>query len=144
MTVSVYIDTSALAKWYLNEENSEQFVKYIKSVHRAIISSLTITEMRSLLSRRRRMQELDYSLETQIFATFLMDIDQGFLVVEPIQNHYFEEATHLISNLHDVPLRTLDALHLTVMMHQHIKTLATADQAMITAAKMLKLDVKSF
>jgi predicted nucleic acid-binding protein len=144
MSVSAYIDTSALAKWYLNEPNSDEFVSYLKSLSRAVISGLTITEMRSLLSRRRRMQELSPSLEEQLFSTFLMDIDQGFLIVEPMENHYFEEATHLIAALPDIPLRTLDALHLAIVAKHHINILASADQAMIAAAKALKLQVKSF
>ena len=46
-----YLDTSALAKWYLNEVNSEAFVSYLQSLDSAVISSLTRTEVRSLLSR---------------------------------------------------------------------------------------------
>jgi predicted nucleic acid-binding protein len=144
MSDSVYIDTSALAKWYLNEENSDQFVKYLKSASRAIISSLTITEMRSLLARRRRMKEITEPLETKIFSTFLLDIDNGFLAVEPVENKYFEQASHLISSLREIPLRTLDALHLSIITHQRIKILATADQTMIEAAKLLKIDLKCF
>ena len=45
-----YLDTSALAKWYLNEVNSEAFVSYLQSLDSAVISSLTRTEVRSLLS----------------------------------------------------------------------------------------------
>lgn len=144
MSVSAYIDTGALAKWYLNEPNSDDFVSYLKSISRAVISSLTMTEMRSLLSRRRRMQELSPSLEEQIFSTFLMDIDQGFLIVEPMGPRYFEEATHLIAALPDIPLRTLDALHLAIVVKHHIKILVSADQVMIAAGNALKLQVKSF
>ena len=53
-----YLDTSALAKWYLNESGSDAFVGYLQSLNVAVISSLSVTEMRSLLSRRRRMGEL--------------------------------------------------------------------------------------
>ena len=48
-----YLDTSALAKWYLNEVGSEAFVGFLQGLDSAVISSLTVTEMRSLLSRRR-------------------------------------------------------------------------------------------
>lgn len=144
MNASVYIDTSALAKWYLNEVNSNSFVEYLQSIPRAVISSLTITEMRSLLSRRRRMKEITESLATKIFATFLMDIDNGHLMVEAFENDYFEQATHLIASLPDIPLRTLDALHLTIVQHHHIKIIATADEVMVNAAKALGLETKCF
>ena len=59
----VYIDTSALAKWLLNESDSAAFVDYLQTLDVVVISSLTVTEMRSLLSRRRRMGELTVEIE---------------------------------------------------------------------------------
>ena len=50
-----YLDTIALAKWYLNEVGSEAFVGFLQGLDSAVISSLTATEMCSLLSRRRWM-----------------------------------------------------------------------------------------
>jgi hypothetical protein len=44
-----YLDTSALAKWYLPENNAEQFVDYVTNLDVAVISSLCKTEMRCLL-----------------------------------------------------------------------------------------------
>lgn len=41
-----YLDTSALAKWYLNEAGSAAFVDYLQGLEVAVISSLTRTEMR--------------------------------------------------------------------------------------------------
>ena len=58
-----YLDTSALAKWYLNEPGSDAFVNFVQALDVAVISSLTRTEMRSLLSRRRRMSDLTDELE---------------------------------------------------------------------------------
>jgi predicted nucleic acid-binding protein len=90
------------------------------------------------------MKEITSSLENEIYATFQLDIAQGHLVVLPFDYHYFEEAAHLISSLPDVPLRTLDALHLTVMQHHHVQTLATADQIMALAAQQLDFHIRRF
>ncbi len=144
MSDKVYLDTSALAKWYLNEENSDKFVQFLQDVPLAVISDLTATEMRSLLARRRRMHEITPSLEMEIFSTFQMDIDQGHLMLLPFHHRGFEEATHLIGSLQNIPLRTLDALHLTIIKHHHIQTLATADQAMSHAANQLGIQVVMF
>jgi hypothetical protein len=59
-----YLDTTALAKWYLNELGSEAFVSFLQGLNSAVISSLTQTEMRSLLSLRRRMGDLSAELES--------------------------------------------------------------------------------
>ena len=65
-----YLDTSALAKWYLNESGSEQFAAWIAEQDDTHISTLTVTEFRCLLARRERMKELGSTSAQQIFATF--------------------------------------------------------------------------
>lgn len=139
-----YLDTSALAKWYLNEANSEAFVSYLQSLDSAVISSLTRPEMRSLLSRRRRMGELTAELESLLFAAFLDDLDRGWLQHYPVEDARFTEAINLISRYPDHPLRTLDALHLAVAVHAGIDMLATADTVMADAATAMGFEVARF
>jgi len=139
-----YLDTSALAKWYLNESGSEAFVSYLQSLDVAVISSLTVTEMRSLLSRRRRMGELTVELESVLFAAFLEDIDRGWLQRYPIDDMRFDETTRLITRYPEHPLRTLDALHLTIAMDVGIVELATADVVMTNAATSMGFKVARF
>lgn len=50
----IYFDTSALAKWYLNEVGSGDVEKYIQEHGPVDMSDLTVVEMRCLLARRRR------------------------------------------------------------------------------------------
>ena len=91
----VYLDTSALAKWYLNESGSDAFVDYLQAIDVAIISRLTRTEMRSLLSRRRRMGELNAELESVLYAAFLDDIARSWLQDHPVNDACFDEAVNL-------------------------------------------------
>ncbi len=128
-----YLDTSALAKWYLNETNSDAFVSWLQDLDVAVVSSLTHTEMRSLLSRRRRMGELTALQESVLFAAFLDDVAQGWLQLYPIEDSRFAEAAILIARYPDHPIRTLDPLHLAVVGHAGIATLATADPVMAEA-----------
>lgn len=144
MNVSAYLDTSVVAKWYLSEKNTDIATAYIISLDRAIISSLTIAEMRSLLSRRRQMHDFNEKVEQQIYATFLNDIDRGYLSVEPFLDEHFIIASHLIATLPTIPLRTLDALHLSIIQQKNIPTLATADEIMTKAAKKMGISVKIF
>lgn len=51
MTPEVYFDTSALAKWYLNEPLSEAVEKFLLENGPVAISDLTRVEMRSLLGQ---------------------------------------------------------------------------------------------
>jgi len=139
-----YLDTSALAKWYLNEPGSEAFVSFLQGLDSAVISSLTQTEMRSLLSRRRRMGDLSAELESLLFATFLEDIDRGWLQRYPFNDARFAEASNLIARYPDQPLRTLDALHLTLAAQAGIPMLATADAVMAETGSLLGFAVERF
>lgn len=139
-----YLDTSALAKWYLNEEHSEDFVAYLRGLDVAVISSVTHTEMRSLLSRRRRMGELTTELESLLFAAFTEDLDRGWLQLYPVEDPRHREATHLINRYPDHPLRTLDALHLAVAVNIGVPMLATADAVMAAAAAAMGFEVARF
>ncbi|TRZ97977.1 MAG: PIN domain-containing protein [Deltaproteobacteria bacterium] len=130
----VYFDTSALAKWYLNESHSEAVEKYIRRCGPVGISDLTVVEMRSLLARRRREKEIDAGMENRVFATFEEDIRQGFLECHPLSATVAAGAANLISMLPDVPLRTLDSLHLAVAQEWGAGTLATFDAVMAEAA----------
>ncbi len=102
-----YLDTSALAKWYLNEAGSEEFVRYVQGLDVAVISSLTQTEMRSLLARRRRAGDLSPESETVIYAAFLQDIAEGSLRQYPVEDARFSEAANLISRYPGHPRGTL-------------------------------------
>jgi predicted nucleic acid-binding protein len=139
-----YLDTSALAKWYLNEPSSNAFVAYLHELHGAVISSLTVTELRSLLSRRRRMGDLTAELEAILFAAVLEDMDRGWLQRYPVEDARFAEAATLIARYPERPLRTLDALHLTVAVHSGLSELATADAVMADAATAMGFDVVRF
>lgn len=139
-----YLDTSALAKWYLNEAGSDAFVAFLQGLGAAVISSLTVTEMRCLLSRRRRMGDLSVELESVLLAAFLEDIDRGWLQRTAVEDARFAEAANLIARYPEHPLRTLDALHLTLALQAGVSVLATADGVMASAATSMGLDVVRF
>lgn len=141
---AVYLDTSALAKWYLAESNSEQVSAYIIGLDVAIISTLTKTEMRCLLARRKRMHEFDANVEAQIYATFLDDISQGHLVALKVEDKHLESAANLITMLPRHALRTLDALHLAITQHNGLERIATADALFAKSAEALGFSVDFF
>ncbi len=139
-----YIDTSALAKWYLPEDRSEDVTAYIQQTAPLSISSLTMTEMRSLLGRRRREKTITSKMEGKVFAHFEEDIRAGYLVHRPLSDASFSGAIHLLTVLQDHPLRTLDALHLAVVKDFDAATFATADRTLGRAASALGLIVVPF
>ncbi|MDP2824043.1 MAG: type II toxin-antitoxin system VapC family toxin [Sulfuritalea sp.] len=139
----IYADTSALVKRYLDEPFSADFETLLEQGSMAI-SRLTIVEMRCALARRRRNREIDAVRESRANAELAADIQDGALVVSDIDNAHFTAAYHLIGRLADIPLRTLDALHLAIARDIAASGLATADRNQADAADALGFTVFRF
>jgi predicted nucleic acid-binding protein len=144
MSTIIYFDTSALAKWYINEAKSEDVEQYIREQGPVSISDLTVVEMRCLLARRRREKSIDAKMETEIFATFQEDIRQKFLICHQLPEGCAAGAVNLLSVLSDIPLRTLDALHLAIAKDLTADIFATADNIMGSGAKAMGISVVRF
>jgi len=144
MSEIIYFDTSALAKWYLNEARSDDVEKYIQEHGPVQISELTVVEIRCLLARRRRERNIDSKMEAQVFAAFQEDIRQNFLICHPLTKNLAGGAVNLLSVLTDVPLRTLDALHLMIAKEIQADVLATADKIMAMGGKAMGFSVVRF
>lgn len=142
--MSLYLDTSALAKWYVAESDSEAFDAFIRHRAGARISRLTVVELRCALARRRRNREISAAIEREAFGLFESHVRDGLLEVLTMQDAHFVGALRIIEELRPVPLRTLDALHLAVAQANKIKSIATADQIMVRAAKALKFEIHEF
>ena len=144
MLKAPYIDTSALAKWYVNEPRSQDFEEYIERHLPAAISRITVLEFRCLLARRRRTGEIDARLERDIFAAFEKDVQAGALPLHPLEDAHAAAAVEVVARLKAQPLRSLDALHLAVALSTGASELATADRVMAAAATALGLKTVRF
>jgi predicted nucleic acid-binding protein len=140
----IYFDTSALAKWYLPEEQSSEVEKYIQEHGPVVISELTVVEMRDLLARHRREGNLDPNTEIRVFATFEEDIRQKFLICHRLSDDVARGAVNLLSVLCDLPLRMVDAMHLAMAKEIQTDVLATANPVMADAGEKLGLSVVRF
>jgi predicted nucleic acid-binding protein len=139
-----YLDTSALAKWYVNESRSQDVEDYVRSVHPVYISLLTKVEMKSLAARRAREGHSDVVTQGKVIATFEGDLAGGHLVLLPHTVESFLIAESILGSHPEIPLRTLDALHLGTMRAAGIETLATADRVMAQAAMALGMECETF
>ncbi|NLV71929.1 MAG: type II toxin-antitoxin system VapC family toxin [Actinobacteria bacterium] len=141
---SAYFDTSALAKWYVNESRSEDVEEYVRSVYPVYVSLLTKIEMKSLAARRVREGHFDLLAQGKVLATFEGDIAGGHLVLLPHTVESFLIAESLLGSHPEVPLHSLDAMHLGIMRAAGVMTLATADRVMAQAAEALGMECETF
>jgi uncharacterized protein len=142
--VSVFADTSALAKWYLNEEQSDRFAAFMVRIGEAAISRLAIAEMRSLLNRRLRAREISPRVQRDIVHAFEQDIQMGYLAVHPLDDLQVRRAIDILRELSNIPVRTLDALQLAAAQELGTNLLATADRVMARAGRKLGLRLITF
>ncbi len=140
----IYFDTSALAKWYINEAHSDDVEKYLQKHGPVAISDLTIVEMRCLLARRRRDKSITAQIETEAFATFQEDIRRRFLTCHPLPDGLAAGTINLIALLPGVPIRTLDAMHLMIAKEISAIELVTADRTMADGTEALGIKVIRF
>jgi len=144
VTDATYLDTSALLKRYVPELNSTAFEQFLQDCVPATISRLAFVEVRSALARKRREQHIDADRERAAAAELRQDVLDGLLIVTPAEDRHFIDAMHLIEHLPEFPLRTLDALHLTLAQAMGAQVLATADDIMAKAATRLNFEVAFF
>jgi predicted nucleic acid-binding protein len=142
--MSVYVDTSALAKWYISEVFSEEFERFINQTGQGLISRLAVVEFRCLLARKRRAEEITRVYERRAYRDFERDAKDGYWQIEPVNDGHLLTAVDLIENLKQSPLRTLDAIHLAIAVTLEAGILATADRVMADAASALGIEAKSF
>lgn len=139
----IYVDTSALVKRYVEEPFSAEF-ETLQQQESIIISRLTVVELRCALARRRRNREIDPLHESCVNAELAVDIQNGALRVGSIGDEHFAAAYNLIGRLADIPLRTLDALHLAAAEQLAAAAFATADKTQAEAATALGFTVHRF
>lgn len=144
MTASVYVDTSAFAKLYVNEAGSATFQLYAAKLGSAWISRLSVVEFRSVLVRRVRTKLLTREDQVAARGLFETDIARGLWDVVPVDDRHVVDAAALIDRLGSTPLRTLDAIHLAIAQSVGAMELATSDQVLAAAGAALGLRVAAF
>ena len=126
---SLYLDSSALLKRYLEEEFSQQCEEIIFKYQDKYISQIGVTE--TLINLRKRLSASEFAMATKLFEADIAI----FNIIE------FDEAT---SNLaveisEGTNLATLDAIHLASAASLGSKTIdfLTYDKVQRKAAKSL-------
>jgi predicted nucleic acid-binding protein len=140
----IYLDTSALLKRYITESGSEDFDTFFLARAPHTISRLTFVEMRCALARRRRAGQISPQLEQDAMEELRRDMQDGALVLHALADGHASAAYHLIGEVADIPLRTLDAMHLAIARELGATDFATADKTQAEAARQLSFTVYTF
>lgn len=139
-----YIDTSAFMKRFIPEANSDAVDELLQSdKYRLAISSLTVTEFRSVIKRRVREGSIDSVFANKAVSQLLEEIASGALRFHAIDAAIFNLAGELIDKL-TAPLGTLDALHLACAKATGAEVMISSDKQLLRAASTSDMQIIDF
>jgi predicted nucleic acid-binding protein len=134
-----YIDTSMLVAYYCPEPLTDQVENFLLETDRPAISILTEVELFSALSRKLRNKEIDLISAKRVAARFLEHCEGQYYHRMPLGVNHYSLAREWISQF-NLPLKTLDALHLAVAACEGL-TIAALDRQLCQNAR--KLDINT-
>ena len=133
----MYLDTSVLVKRYVAEPDSEAVDEVVVGFT-LVSSELALGEVWSALLAKERSKTLPRAAREAAWDAFLTDIDDGVLRLIPLDGVMIREANEVMLQVHpQVPLRTLDAIHLATYGSVITGPIFTKDKRMLAAAKLL-------
>ena len=136
----IYIDTSVLVPFYLPEALSDAVDELLRIEDTPALSQLVEVELFSAVARKLRMREISPEKARQIAMDFQTDLDENFYTRIQLEPIHYNLARDWISSF-EVPLRTLDALHLAVASSNQL-LLVTGDEALARSARTLGIEVQ--
>ena len=131
-------------KRFITEARSDDIDALLSSdTYRPAISSLTVTEFRSVLKRRQRENLIISSFANKAVSQLLEEIASGALRFHAIDAAIFNLAGELIDKL-TAPLGTLDALHLACAKATGAAVMISADKQLLRAAFEADMQIIDF
>jgi predicted nucleic acid-binding protein len=136
----LYLDTSVLAAYYCPEPLSVQVQALLSETVKPALSPLTEVELFSAVARKVRAGEIGSADGGRILSKFSAHVASDFFTILPIRDHHWQSARNWIA-LFTAPLRTLDALHLSIASAEELE-LVTADRSLHQAAATLGVNAR--
>lgn len=130
--MKVYLDTSALAKRYVQEPGSEVLESFfISAVTEVIVSTLVLPEFGAAIGRKLRERQLPGSAATHAMNEIQKDW-VGLYVKVPLTEAVAEAAAALAIRY---PLKGADAVHLATAIGEEVEVFITSDAQLMGAAQ---------
>ena len=135
--MNVFLDSSALAKRYIQEPGSDRLEEILSSASSLGISVICVSEVVSALCRRRRERMLSAQQYAKAKQALFEDIEDASVV--SLTDQVVARAVELLERW---PLRSSDALHVASAAEWSAELFVSADEKQCTAARGKGLQVK--
>jgi hypothetical protein len=130
--LKVFLDTSALAKRYVQEPGSDVLERFfISAVSKVIVSTLAFPEFGAAIGRKLRERQLPRSAATHAMKEFEKDWI-GLYVKVPLTEAVAEAAAALAIRY---PLKGADAVHLATAIGEDVEIFITSDAQLMGVAQ---------
>ena len=137
----LYLDASALVKLYVREAGSSDLNRAVLGRTDLLISDRSVTEIVSSLCRRRRERAFETAIAVRLTQALLSHVREGLYRRIDLVSETHREAERLLLSMETVALRAADALHLALAVSGGARSVATYDQRLGAAARMVGLGV---
>jgi predicted nucleic acid-binding protein len=135
--LNIFVDSSALAKRYIEEKGSDRLQAIISSASALGVSVICIPELISALCRRRRERRLSSQQYRDAKAAVLSDIEDASVI--GISEEVIARSVELLEHF---PLRSADALHIACAAEWSAELFVSADERQARAARAHGLQVE--
>ena len=136
---SLYLDSSALLKIYFPEPDSEELEAALQGRNDLVISDLVITEIVTVLSRRRCEGSIWADIVRRAHRAGLPGVASGYYRRMDVYPATHREAERILITCGDVPLRAADALHVAMVLESRAATVITFDARMAVGVERFGL-----
>lgn len=133
----MYLDTSVVVKLYTREADSQVCEELVEG-HKVVSSELLYAELWSALLAKERAGVLSAAKRETVWELFETQLLEDEVTLVDLDGMVVRDAAEIMAKVHpDVPLRTLDALHLATYGAIEAGPLFSLDRRMVAAAKLL-------
>ncbi len=134
----LFLDSSALAKRYVEEPGTDRGLNLCRGAEEIILSSLCVPELISGFNRLRREEKLSLNRYRALKRELAADVEEATIIdLTPLI------IDRTIACLERAPLRALDAVHLASAIESMCDLFLTADRKQGQAAAQLRLKVEA-
>jgi predicted nucleic acid-binding protein len=101
-------------------------------------------EWHCAMSRRLRVGQISEDYLNLARTEFTRHLSEAYFRIVPFDDTLLIDALRVLDSVKPIPLRTLDAIHLTAARNAGVTRIATADRVMADAANQLNLAADTF
>ncbi len=139
---SLFVDTSALVKYYYPEAGSERVESILLKARQVYLCQIAVTEFASALMKKMRTGTLEKEKQVVVWNVFLDDLNTGQMELISLDERHYLKAADIIRDYgRKESIRTLDSLQLVAALDVPDTKFIAADKFLSRIATKVGLNV---